>query len=194
MPAYPAPQTIDFTAQDIVAVSTSPFTGRQQVQDWQASWLEASVNMPPMDHFQAQAWIAFLLQLRGQSAVFQLGDPLASAPRGSAAGAPVVSGAGQSGYRLSTRGWAANAANLLLPGDWLQLGFRLYRNLDTVSTDASGNAALRIWPQLRESPADGTGLVLTNTKGLFRLSSNQRKWSITEARNYGFSFGIREAL
>lgn len=194
MPAFPAPQSIDFTAQDIVAVSTSPFSGKQQVQDWGASWLEASVTMPPMTHNQAQAWIAFLLQLRGQACLFQLGDPLALAPGGTAAGSPLVNGSAQSGYVLSTRGWTPNATNVLRPGDWLQVGYRLYRNLDPVSADGSGVASLRIWPQLRESPADGAALLLNNTMGLWRLNSNQRKWSITEARNYGFSFTIREAI
>ena len=82
MPATPAaPATIEFTATDTVAVSISPFTGQQQVQDWQASYMEASVSMPALTHAQAQEWIAFLMALRGQAKVFQLGDPLAAIPR-----------------------------------------------------------------------------------------------------------------
>ena len=99
MPAAPsAPATMEYTAQDAVAVSVSPFSGQQQVQDWQASFLEASVSMPALTHGQAQEWIAFLLALRGQAKVFQLGDPLAVSPRGSALGVPLVDGAGQAGY------------------------------------------------------------------------------------------------
>jgi hypothetical protein len=105
MPATPAaPQTIDFTATDIIALSVSPFTGQQQVQDWQQGWLEASVSMPPLTHVQAQAWIAFLMGLRGQANVFQLGDPLAVAPRGSGAGTPLVNGGGQTGFALAAGG------------------------------------------------------------------------------------------
>jgi len=37
--------------------------------------------MPALTHAQAQQWIAFLLSLRGQANVFQLGDPLAVSPR-----------------------------------------------------------------------------------------------------------------
>ena len=105
MPATPsAPATVEFTAMDTVAVSISPFTGQQQVQDWQASWLEASVSMPALTHAQAQEWIAFLMSLRGQAKVFQLGDSLAIAPRGSRLGTPLVDGAGQTGYLLATKG------------------------------------------------------------------------------------------
>ncbi len=195
MPTTPsAPQTIDFTATDIVALSISPFTGQQQVQDWQQGWLEASVSLPPLTHAQAQAWIAFLMALRGQANVFQLGDPLAVAPQGSGAGAPTVNVGAQAGFSLNTKGWTAGASGVLLPGDWLQIGYRLYRNLGTATADGSGHATLSIWPSLRESPADNDAITLTHTKGLWRLKSNARKWSETQARMYGIQFDIREAL
>ena len=194
MPASPVPQSVELGAQDTVAISTSPFTGQQQVQDWQASWLTGTITMPPLTNTQAQTWIAFLLQLRGQANVFQFGDPIARAPQGTGAGVPVVNGAGQSGYSLATRGWTANATGVLLAGDWLQIGYRLYRCLDATNADASGYASVPIWPQLRESPADGVALVLTQTKGLWRLGANLRKWSASNARIYGLTFEFREAL
>ncbi len=75
-PSSPAPQSIEFTTTDIVGVNTSPFTGEQQIQDWQAHWLEASVTMPPMSSAQAQAWVNFFIALKGQACVFQFGDPV----------------------------------------------------------------------------------------------------------------------
>jgi hypothetical protein len=145
-----------------------------------------------MTHKQAQEWIAFLMQIRGQSNVFQLGDLLAATPQGTPSGTPVTNGT-QFGYQLVTRGWTENAANVLLPGDWIQVGYRLYRNLDVVNADATGNATLNIWPQLRELPTDGTAVITSNTKGLWRLSANQRRWSANEAKIYGISLNIREA-
>ncbi len=191
MPGTPAaPASIEFTLMDSVAVSVSPFTGAQQIQNWQSSWLEASVSMPPMPHAQAQAWIAWLMSVQGQAGVFQLGDPLARAPlAGTGSGAMAVNGAGQTGYTLSVRGWTGT----LSPGDWLQVGYRLYRNLATASP-SGGAITLSIWPQIRESPLDGAAISLVNTKGLFRLKANARKYSITESRMYGLQFEIREAL
>ena len=189
-----APASIEFTLQDIVASTLNPFTGQEQFQDWQASYLEASVSMPPLTGKQAPAWIAFLMSLRGTLNVFQLGDPLLTAPLGSALGTPVVNGGSQTGYSLATRGWTASATGVLLPGDWIQIGYRLYRNLATLNADGSGNATASIWPQLRESPADGTALTLNNTQGLFRLRANSRKFSMLANRMYGLQFDIREAL
>jgi hypothetical protein len=190
----PAPATIDFTATDIVAMSISPFTGQQQVQDWQQGWIEASVSYPPLTHAQAQPWIASMMGLRGQANVFQIGDPLAVAPQGVGTGTPVVSGSGQSGFSLLTSGWTPGVTGILLPGDWLQIGYRAYRNLLPVNSDGSGNATLSLsWP-LRESPSDGDSIILHNVKVLMRLKSNARKWSETAARVYGLQFDCREAL
>lgn len=194
LPSSPAPSTVEFSVFDTVSTVTNPFTGQQQMQDWGTGWLEATITLPPLTHAQAQIWTAFLLQLRGQLGLFQFGDPLAIAPQGSGSGSPTVSGNNQSGYQLVTRGWTENASGVLLPGDWLQIGYRLYRCLDTVNADASGAASFNVWPQLRESPADGDALILRNARGLFRLASNQRKWSIAESRTYGVTFEIREAL
>jgi hypothetical protein len=82
---------------------------------------------------------------------------------------------------------------VLKAGDWIQIGNRIYRVL-VDATQSSGAATLSIWPQLRESPNDGESIVLNNTQGLFRMKSNMRKFSITEARFYGFQFDIREAI
>jgi hypothetical protein len=194
LPTTPAaPATIEFTATDIIAMSISPFTGQQQVQDWQQGWIEASVSYP-LTHVQAQAWIAFQMGLRGQANVFQLGDPLASKPQGIATGTPVVSSGAQRGFSLVTSGWTSGVTGILLPGDWLQIGYRLYRNILAANSDGSGNATLSIWPSLRESPSSGDALIVNNTKGLFRLKTNARKWSETAARVYGLQFECREAL
>jgi len=194
MPTEPsAPATVEYSAIDTVAVSVSPFTGQQQTQDWQASFMEASVSMPTLTHSQAQEWIAFLMSLRGQAKIFQLGDPLAVSPRGSGLGTPLVDGAGQKGYSIALKGWTPGAVGVLLPGDWIQIGYRIYRSLAIATADGAGKLVLSIWPQLREPPADGDAVTLNNTKGLWRLKTNERKWSLTESRYYGMQFEIREA-
>ena len=197
-----APATVDFSAYDMIAASTNPFTGQQQFYDWGAAVLEASVSMPPLTHVQAQNWIAFMLSLKGTANVFQFGDPLALLPvKGGINGTPVVNGAGQTGRTLATKGWAAPLTgpffSVLQPGDWIQIGFRLYRNLTQQFVSDPGGiglVVLDIWPPLREPPADGDAIIVADTKGLFRLKSNQRKWSITASRLYGLQFEIREAL
>lgn len=64
--------------------------------------------------------------------------------------------------------------------DYIQLGTgansRIYRVLNNINTDASGNATLDIWPRLRRSPTDGDAVIVSNTKGVFRLATNEPYW------------------
>jgi hypothetical protein len=80
IPSYPpAPASIEFSVIDIVALSRSPFTGQQQVQDWQATYMEAKVSLPPLTDARAQPWIAFLFGLKGMAKVFQFTPEFAAA-------------------------------------------------------------------------------------------------------------------
>lgn len=67
----PAPQSIEFSGNDIVAVTTSLFTGQQQIQDWNASYMELRVNLPPLQYPYGQEWVSFLRALKGMVGVFQ---------------------------------------------------------------------------------------------------------------------------
>ena len=59
---------VEWEAMDIVAVANSVFTGQQQVQNWGASYLSATITLPPMKRPLANAWIAFMLECQGQTA------------------------------------------------------------------------------------------------------------------------------
>ena len=195
VPGCPAYTSLELDTREAVAANASPFTGQTQTYDWQASWWEGQVSLPPMVHANADVWQAFLMQCRGQSNAFLLGNPKATTPRGAPSGVPVVSGAGQTGYSLVTRGWTVKRFNLLRAGDSIQIGYRLYRVLNQVDSDAGGDATIAIWPNLRDQPADGTPLVLNHCKGLFRLKNNSgNKFSIN-AGSYGFTgFAVQEAI
>jgi hypothetical protein len=130
-----------------------------------------------------------------------LGDPNAATPRGSAAttaGTPVVNGASQTGDELAIDGLPVSATGYLKAGDYIQLGTgtssQLYKVLDDVDSNASGEATLQIWPDLRSSPADGATVVVANAKGLFQLSTPTTDWAIDNAGFYSMAFGAVETL
>lgn len=178
----PAPRSIEWKASDVVAGNMSPFSLAQQTYNWQAGILRASLSYGLMTNKQSLAWSAFLSQAQGRSNIFQFGDPLNQSPQNLSASAGAVSGSGQTGYFLNT------TSSGLTPGDWIQIGLRLYR-----VTSVSGGA-LGIWPQIRESPADGTSLVIANTKGIWRLTSNDRGWSVGVSKLYSVTFEIEEVI
>ena len=342
MPGVTAPSSIEWDAQEVVAVNQSPFTGQTQTYDWQTSWLEGQVSFPPMNRYAYDMWSSFVLECRGQLNCFLLGDPRAKLPKGTAAGTPVVSGAGQTGYSIVTRGWqypnplvnpvfnqgstgwnlqtgwavvpgigpanepfvaeftgsstaaitnnnqifctagtvltascktlgqsgapgnpsiqinyynssntllgttgstpvtadanwhsqsvtatapsgtsyavvnfavytststvwyvsefnctnpAGGTVGLLLVGDYIQIGFRLYKVTDVASCDGNGNATISVWPNLRDQPVDGTAIITRNCKGLFRLAANNgNKFSVNVGAYGSSGFKIREAI
>jgi hypothetical protein len=74
MPDTPAPASIQPVFTQIVGASVNPFTGQQQVFDWQASYMELSVTMPAMSQLEAQPWVDFLISCRGMASVFQIAN------------------------------------------------------------------------------------------------------------------------
>ncbi|MEK9917978.1 MAG: hypothetical protein VW496_01170 [Pelagibacteraceae bacterium] len=184
-----------------VAISESPFTFKQQVIEHSGQRWEAEVTMPPMVRADAEAWVAFLVSLRGVKGTFLLGDPVGASARGSASvtpGTPVVNGAGQTGDALTIDGCPNSATGYLKAGDYIQLGggstSTLHKVLADVNTNASGQANLDLWPSIRNAPADNATVVVSSARGLFRLSSNQTDWSISEASIYGVTFAAVEAI
>lgn len=194
LPSSPGLRSVEFDFTETVAVSKSIFTGQTQVQRWAgADWLSGTATLPPLSQDEADAWISALMQCQGMTNAFMLGDPLKSIPRGNPQGAPAVDtsqtmNAGTN--TLYTYGWIASQTGLLLPGDYIQVGYRLHRVLDQVNSDGNGKATLNIWPSLRETP--GGSIVTQNAKGIFRLAANQNKWSADYTRLSNLSFQFIE--
>jgi hypothetical protein len=189
---------LNIRARTVVGVNTSPFTGQQQVYKHQGQWWEAEVSLPPMKREDAEQAVAFLLKMNGAFGTFLLGDKSATATRGVGTGTPLVNGASQTGDELITDGWTTSTTGILKAGDWIQLGSasttRLYKVLDDVNSDGSGNATINIFPNLRSSPDDNAALTVSNTKGLWRLSSNETQYSIDQMSVYGITFACVEAI
>lgn len=189
---------IRLIANDIVGISQSPFTAAQQVYRYTGQFWEADITLPPMTRAEAEYWISFLLKLNGPYGTFLLGDPVGGTARGVATGTPVVNGGSQTGNELVTDGWTTSTTGILKAGDYIQLGSgataRLYKVLDDVNSDGSGNATLTLWPDLRSAPADNATITVSSPKSVFRLATASAQWDVNEASIYGLTFGAREAL
>lgn len=201
-PTTPAPKSIELGMNDTVAMSRSPFSGSTQHFAWPgADWWDANIALPQMVGANAATWSAFLAELRGLLNVFLLSDPSYTGAKGTVSGAPVVSGVNNAmSSTLNTRGWTASSSGVLLAGDYFQLGSiasgvpcRLFRVLDTVNSDANGNATINIWPSLREATTDGQAINFNQPAGLFRLAQNRRSVLTDETRLTGVSLKAIEA-
>lgn len=207
MPAYPGFSDVALTLINAVAVVQSPYIPSQsQTQQWPGAdaWA-AQIALPPMDRDTTGAWRAWIAECYGVANVFQLGDQSAPYVRDfnhatMTGSIPLVDGSSSSNNAISsnvlfTKGWRPSAYRLMMPGDYLQVGYRLYTVAGQVpvSSDSSGKAQINVWPSLRDTPPDGTTIVLSNPVGLFRLASNKRDMHTAVTRFTSLSFKCIEA-
>lgn len=192
------PSSVRFIAHNNTATATSPFSGAQQVYEHPAQWWEAEVSYAAMSHADAEGLVAVLTALKGMFGTFLLGDPYSTSVQGVGTGTPVVNGASQTGSSLVTDGWTASKTGILKAGDWIQLGSgtsqHIYKILQDANSDSGGNATFDIWPTLRASPADDATITIANTKGVFRLQTNDWGYNLDSVPHYGITFAAREAL
>ena len=171
LPAFPDNSAVTVSPLNTVAVLESPFNLKQQVQRFGGQLWQAEIKLRSMPHDIAAPWTALLLALNGRQGTVLVGNPYATAPLGVATGTPLVDGASQAGGTLATKGWSPSVTGILKAGDSIQLSSgaatRLHQVLEDADSDSGGLASLTLWPDLRESPADGAAIVTQSPKGTF---------------------------
>lgn len=201
-PAVTGLSRVRLRQRDVVADQPSLFTGQNEIQVFPGQWWEGEFFLRPLvSRDRAMPWITFVKKLKGKTGTFLFGDPLGATPLGVATGTPLVKGGSQSGNQLVTDGWTPSVTGILKAGDYIQHGTgndaRLYMNLTDADSDSGGNATLDLWPDIRgdKVPADNDPLVISNAKGVFRLSINDNEWDISAPAFYdGITVPFREAI
>jgi hypothetical protein len=192
---------IELRATNAVAVSKSPFTFSTQVYAYSGKSWQADVTLPSIRRDLAEEWVAWLISLKGQLGTFYLGDPNATTPRGSARDTDtiLINGAPSIGSdTISIDSAPASQTGYLKAGDYLQVNQgedrQLFKVLTDTDTNGSGEATVDVWPDVRKTILNNAAVTVENTKGIFRLSTNEQAFSINEASFYGITFGAMEAL
>ena len=179
-------ESIELSAVNAVAISSSPFTYKQQVISHGGQKWQASVSIPPVRRDLAAPWKAMLVGLKGPTGTFLLGDPDYATPQGTVSSCSITGTAGDDNVTVVMTG-------SLLAGDYIQLGDGPSSKLHQVLIDQTGNGTLEIWPALR-STYSSKSATFNAAKGVFRLSTNVTTWSINNVSAYGISFEAVEDL
>jgi len=205
MPTYPLTfpavqvQTSSFRLVRAVASQVSPFTGQEQVYRNQGEWWEGEISFRPTKRVDARLIQAFLAELRGKFGTFLYGDPDALALGTMGVGGTVtVNGGGQTGNTLTVDGMTPSTNNILIAGDYFQLGTglssKLYMVTQALNSNGSGQGTITFEPALRTPPADNATVTITSPRGLFRLSENAAQWDADQSNVYSINLAFREAL
>ena len=196
-PTVSGVSTQRFALVRTVAVSSSPFTGQDQVVQHEGEYWTTQISFPPMLKDKAAQIIAFLLQLRGRRGTFSIGDQDRKTIQGVATGTIRVNGASQTGNQVALDGFANSTSNVFKAGDYIQINSFLYMVTEDVTSNSSGEANVKIEPALRqgiETIADDATVVYSNTKTIMRLDSNETAWDTDQVSKYGISLSATEAL
>lgn len=187
--------SIQIAAQNIQGRNSNIYTLKEQIYSHSGDRWLFDVTYPRQAKTQAKAIMAFLLSLKGGIGTFIAGDPYHTTPLGIGTGTPVISGAGQTGFSLVTAGWTAGQTGILKAGDYIQIGtYNLHVVLKDANSDGSGNATFDIWPRIRTSPANGSAIVISSPKCLFRLADSNTGWTVDKEGLYDFALSAVEAI
>lgn len=183
-----------------VAVSTSPFTGAQQVHQYDFALWEAVVSLPPMKRDQAAEWQAIMMRLHGRAGTFLLGDPDAKQPRGEITGNVSLRGDCPVGtHEIELQTTMLSAENVFKVGDYIQIdeggSAKLHMIVETDgTTDGNGHMIVEIEPVIKQFTPSGTAVIYDEPKGLFRMDVNDLSWDADQVSRYGMSFSCTEAM
>lgn len=162
-------------------LSESPYTYRQQVNNFGGARWEADVTLRPLTQHEAKAVKGFFASLKGRVGTFRLSNPTDTA-----SGQANLNGAasvGDTELSITIGNGSIDA------GDIFSLNNRIYMCLTTRNT--SGD--IDITPPIKEGVSDGSTVSLSAPVGTWRLADSEVEWDIDKASRFGFSFSCVEA-
>lgn len=195
MPSTPGIMRVSLYSIVNVSVNRSPYTFASQIQAQPGQAWAANVTLPPMTREDAEPWLSFLLKLNGPQGYFYLADPISKMLRGIGSATAKIDGGGQTGQQISIKDIEPNTTNVYSVGDFIEIEQRLYKVLDQVDSDGSGDATVNIWPRLRIASTDNTPIVSNPARGLFRLAGTTNTlYDAAEDKLFSIAFECIELI
>lgn len=172
----------------------SPFTGSTEVQDWGGEWWEYEIEFAAQSGPLARSVSAALAALGSGRGLLLFADP-SILPKELTQ--PVTLQLAVSGGNLlQTQGWTPGLP-AVFSGDFISIGSgrdtRLHQVAFDVVANANGQAALTIFPAIRQSLPAGTVLEVNQPKVLLRPTSSVPT-RIERLARHRFTMSAREAM
>jgi len=170
-------------------VFKSPLDGTVQTAETPGARWHVALSFPKQTPAEGRTLVAFLASLRGEAGRFYLHDHTQPTPRGTITGAPVVSGAAQTGNTINTSGWTGT----LLAGDLVGLGAEL-KMITADVTGTGGVVAITFEPPLRQAPAHASAIITNKPTAVFKLTGDNQAASKVSPIFYDLSVTCEEAF
>lgn len=140
------------------------------------------------------ALYAFLIGQRGQADSFTTTLVGHTAPQGSWAGTPVVSGASQTGRSVNLSGFTASQTGVAKAGDFVKFAGHSKVYMVTADADSSGTgtATISIEPALLASPANAEALTTSSVPFTVALAADTLSGAIGAGPLYSLDVDLVE--
>jgi hypothetical protein len=202
LPATPNAVSSSFGLRRAVAVAQSPFTGSQQVHEYDYALWKAQITLPPMKRETAGLWQAFFTKLRGRRGTFLMGDPDSKVPMGSIAGsgaATLHDAVSIGAYEITIdTALTSGESTAFKAGDYIQLGSgngsRLYLICENTATGTTGRVDVHIEPSIKFAHSANETVVHQNPVGVWRMDTNELGWEANHMSVYGLTFSCTESM
>jgi len=175
-PAGLLPSAMEWGLQANTQSFESPLTGSVQTLELPSPRWLANLTFEHLKDSEAAALQAFLASLRGRAGRFSLHNFARPVPRGTAAGTPLVAGAGQTGTSLNLDGFTAGTT--LEAGDLIGVNGELKMVKALATAAGAGAMTVSFEPPLRASPADNAPITLNQPTATFMLAEDVSRWSV----------------
>ena len=142
IPTSPGFITSEFSLYRAIGATVSPFTGKVRTQEFDAVYWQITAQLPLMNRTQAANWQSFLMQLKGPTNTFLLGDPDAGTPMGTYNGSNFTASA-QVNTGSSAVSIAISGANVTRSGAFANAYTGMYIHI-TGATNESNNGTHKI--------------------------------------------------
>ena len=167
-----------------VGVTESPFTFKQQIQDYNAMRWELTFTTAPLYGADAKNFRAFLQSLKGRLGMFYFPIPQSGVNYS-------TNGAHTEGSDAVTFRTSNQATNPLVSGTYFSIMNRLYMALEDWQNDTT---PVNVTPNLRNSLTNSNTIYSNNPIGTFRLASNTSEFSVDVTEGHSFTVACEEAL
>lgn len=169
-----------------IGITESPFTFKQQIQDYDASRWELNITTVPLYGDDALNFRGFLQSLRGRLGMFYFPIPQNLSNHYRFNANEVM---GEDHVKLSPL--IGSPAHDFIRGTYFSAQNRLYMALEDYVNNSTD---VNVTPKLRTSIQSGTTAFTQNPIGTFRLSSNDAGYGVDVTEGHSITIACEEAL
>lgn len=172
-----------------IGVSESPFTFKQQFQDYNAMRWELDLTTVPLYGEDARNMRGFLQSLRGRLGRFYFAIPQQLANDFKVNSAAFI---GDTDIEVATISGTAPVNHNFTRGTYFSIANRLYMAIE--DWDAVSNHEPEITPKLRSNLNSNDTIYTVNPVGIFRLNINDPSYSVNVTEGHKMTISCHEAV